>query len=197
MMMMMRMPSKCVLGECRAVPIFGEICSWRPPLLCSSPSAVLCNLQGLSKRATAASGAAPGVVTRCRGNRRQIKTSPVSDLLARALHFLTSFWPLFRIPGSHFQQDQKLTPADIRPRQSTKISSGHFQPLRADGPESLTFSNDWGRGWWWWWGGEAVPHSALQSSAAPRLNARSVASRSKAGGGSLDSGRWESRETMP
>ena len=96
---------------------------------------------------TAASGAAPGVVTRCRGNRRQIKTSPVSDLLARALHFLTSFGPflgfLAPISSSQRQQeDQKLTPADIRPRQSTKISLGHFQPLRADGPESLTFSND-------------------------------------------------------
>ena len=110
-------------------PLCATVCN--PPTLQSS----LCT-------GTAASGAAPGVVTRCRGNRRQIKTSPVSDLLARALHFLTSFCPLFRIPGSHFQQDQKLTPADIRPRQSTKISSGHFQPLRADGPESLTFSND-------------------------------------------------------
>ena len=77
---------------------------------------------------TAASGAAPGVVTRCRGNRRQIKTSPVSDLLARALHFLTSFGPFlgFLAPISSSQrqqQDQKLTPADIRPRQSTKISN--------------------------------------------------------------------------
>ena len=51
MMMSMRMPSKCVLGEGEAVPIFGEICSSRPlTLLCCSPpspSAVLCNLRGL------------------------------------------------------------------------------------------------------------------------------------------------------
>ena len=40
MMMTMRMPPKCVLGEGRAVPIFGEICSWRPlsTLLCCSTS---------------------------------------------------------------------------------------------------------------------------------------------------------------
>ena len=40
MMTTMRMPPKCVLGEGRAVPIFGEICSWRPlsTLLCCSTS---------------------------------------------------------------------------------------------------------------------------------------------------------------
>ena len=147
-MMMMTMQFKCVLGEGRAVPIFGEICSSRPihrtahqffevqsiafrstvchclPLCATHP-----HYRALSLcTGTAASGAAPGVVTRCRGNRRQIKTSPVSDLLARALHFLTSFGPflgfLAPISSSQRQQeDQKLTPADIRPRQSTKISN--------------------------------------------------------------------------
>ena len=134
------------------MPIFGEICSSRPihrtahqffevqssafrlfqihcVPLCATHPHYRARYRNLSLcTGTAASGAAPGVVTRCRGNRRQIKTSPVSDLLARALHFLTSFGPflgfLAPISSSQRQQeDQKLTPADIRPRQSTKISN--------------------------------------------------------------------------
>ena len=140
------------------MPIFGEICSSRPihrtahqffevqssafrlfQIHCLPLCAIVCHCLPLCAThphyralslctGTAASGAAPGVVTRCRGNRRQIKTSPVSDLLARALHFLTSFGPFlgFLAPISSSQrqqQDQKLTPADIRPRQSTKISN--------------------------------------------------------------------------